>query len=179
MKRDPELLSLQRLLRPVKPRASYVSTPGPLPSLLSYGPQERGVAQSSRYTGGVSQAPAHLVQNQTLDFTEPTYAAPTLPAQASSHATSALAAAFAPRSNISGPTPPPPPPGSYGPASRAFIEQYGQAPSVYLPQQTSIHSSSPGSIQGPGAPAPVAQVTPPSSVSAANLARGKRGVYGV
>lgn len=70
---------LQQLIAPARglaspgPRSSVVSTPHNLPSMIPYGKVPPGQAQSSSFTGGVVQNPASLVQNQTQDFTAPSY----------------------------------------------------------------------------------------------------------
>lgn len=65
---------------------------------------------------------------------------------------SALAPIVGAASIFHGGTPPAPPSGSYGPASQAFIQQYGTAPSVYLPQPTGISGGQPASIHSTAPP---------------------------
>ena len=69
-----QLLSLPGALAPVHAKTNLVSTPAPPPPLYRYGQQERGAAQSSRYTGGVVQSPYRPVENINTDFISPTYA---------------------------------------------------------------------------------------------------------
>lgn len=169
-----------RPLPPQAPRNNLVSTPHALPPQIGYGSTQMGVPQSSRFTGGVSQNPVSLVQPQDTSFQAPSYGLPSQPVgiggaqhPSSPAGLSALAAALSPPSpGISGPTPSSPSLSSptFGPASKAFIQQYGTAPSVYLPQQQTIRSQT--------APAPIAQVQPPLGATLANAAqRGYKPIY--
>ena len=193
------LVAPQQQLKTPMARQQAVSMPTAPPQGMRYGNIPPGFAHTQRFTGGNVQPQAASQIFPAPDFVAPAYSniggtmvnpiAHMLAAAALTAPVHAPLGGFSPQGG--GPQPPGPPlaqifsPGTAGGKSLAQPGQFPTARTAFNPQEPIRTVAPPGSFPTAGTPQSIQSVAAPGQfpiaprISAASLAAGRRGAYGV